>query len=116
MYNKRCMGILLTQKAEDTPQWVKWVHEMTGLSHCLECLKLHERWFVRDNAPIWPHHDRCHCRLEKIDYLTVIMNAVAYSDYTKFDPYLFDPNNFYKHGKNKMFEAWGYTIEDARWL
>ena len=46
----------------------------------------------------------------------VSQNAVAKSDYSKFDPYLFDPNNFYKHGKNKMFENWGYTIDDAKWL
>ena len=116
MYNKRCMGVLLAQKAEDTPQWVKWIHEPTGIFHCPECLKLHERWFVQDKAPFWPHHENCHCRLEKIDYLTVLMNAVAYSDFTKFDPYLFDPTDFYKHGKGKMFESWGYTIADARWL
>ena len=30
--------------------------------------------------------------------------------------YLFDPKNFYKHGKNKAFESWGYTISDSEWL
>ena len=44
------------------------------------------------------------------------MNATSYSDYSKFDPYLFDPRNYYKHGKNKAFESWGYTIADAQWL
>lgn len=65
---------------------------------------------------MWPHHEKCHCRLEAIDYLVVLMNASAYSDYSKFDPYLFDPNNFYKHGKNKAFESWGYSVDDAKWL
>lgn len=43
-------------------------------------------------------------------------NASAYSDYSKFDPYLFDPENFYKHGKNRAFESWGYSISDSLWL
>ena len=62
------------------------------------------------------HHENCYYRLEAIDYLIVQMNASAYSDYGKFDPYLFDPNNFYKHGKNKAFESWGYSVDDAKWL
>ena len=65
---------------------------------------------------MWPHHEKCHCRLEAIDYLVVLMNASAYSNYRKFDPYLFDPNNFYKHGKNKAFESWGYSADDGKWL
>ena len=54
--------------------------------------------------------------MEPIDYLVVLMNAYTYSDYSKFDPYLFDPHNFYKHGKNKAFESWGYSVGDAKWL
>ena len=65
---------------------------------------------------MWPHHEKCHCRLEAINYLVVLMNASAYSNYRKFDPYLFDPNNFYKHGKNKAFESWGYSVDDGKWL
>lgn len=41
---------------------------------------------------------------------------MAYSDYSKFDPYLFDPHNFYKHGKNKAFESWGYSVADSLWF
>ena len=44
------------------------------------------------------------------------MAATAYSDCSKFDPYLFDPDNFYRHGKNRAFASWGYTVADARWL
>lgn len=116
MYNKQCIGALLVQKSEDTPCWVKWVHESDGIFHCLECLQLNGCWFKRDNAPIPPHHKNCHCKLEAIDYLTVLMCASAYSNYSKFDPYLFDPNKIYKHGKNEVFESWGYTIDDAKWL
>ena len=28
----------------------------------------------------------------------------------------YDPDNVYQHGKNKTFESWGYTVDDARWL
>ena len=116
MYNKRCIGVLLTQKTENAPQWVKWVHEMTGIFHCFECLQLHECWFAQDKAPFWPHHENCHCRLEKIDYLTVLTNASTFSDYRKFDPYLFNTNGLQTHSKEKLFLEWGYTVDDARWL
>lgn len=116
MYYKQSTGVLLVQKSTATQQWVKWVHEPAGIFHCLECLQLDGCWFTWDNAPPCPHHEKCHCRLEAIDYLVVLMNATAYSDYSKFYPYLFDPNNFYKHGKNKAFESWGYTVDDAKWL
>lgn len=95
---------------------VKWIHEVDGIFYCLTCLKLHERWFAENKAPLCPQHENCHCRLEVIDYAVVLMNARANSDYSKFDPYLFDPENYYKHGKNKAFESWGYSIGDACWL
>ncbi len=45
-----------------------------------------------------------------------IPEAEAKSDYSKYNPYLFDPDNFYKHKKNLLFEKWGYNINDAKWL
>lgn len=44
------------------------------------------------------------------------MHATIYSEYSKFDPYLFDPDNVYQHGKKRAFESWDYTVGDARWL
>ena len=44
------------------------------------------------------------------------MDAVAKSDYRKFDPYLFNTPGTYTHNKEKLFLAWGYTAEDAAWL
>ena len=44
------------------------------------------------------------------------MNAVAKSDYRKFDPYLFNTPGTYTHNKEKLFAQWGYTVEDAAWL
>ena len=51
-----------------------------------------------------------------LPYSLVLNHANARSAYSKFDPYLFDPENVYKHGKTKAFESWGYTVEDAAWL
>ncbi len=42
--------------------------------------------------------------------------TLSISDYRKFDPYLFDPENFYKRGKGNAFESWGYSISDSLWL
>lgn len=116
MYYKRSMGAVFVCKSVDTPDWIQWVHQPEGETHCGECMALDGCWFFRDTHPPCPHHPYCHCTLEPIDYALVFANAAALSDYTKYDPYLFDPENFYKHGKNKAFESWGYTIADAQWL
>ena len=98
------------------PSWVKWVHISQGESHCETCLRLDGCWFSEDNTPKIPQHPHCHCNLEPIDFELVEEKAVSHCDYSKFDPYLFDPEDFYQHGKQKMFESWGYTIEDSMWL
>ena len=116
MYYKRCTGAILVQKSTDFPNWVKWIHHSEGKTHCPECLMLDGCWFAGDAHPPCPHHPFCHCTLEPIDHAFVLVNAAAHSEYSKFDPYLFDPENFYKHGKNKAFESWGYTIADSEWL
>lgn len=48
--------------------------------------------------------------------MTVLMNAVAKSNYSKFDPYLFNTPGTCTHNKVKLFLKWGYTVEDAAWL
>lgn len=116
MYYKQHKGELLIQKSTEIPQWVKWVHHVTGLMHCAECLMLDGCWFLLEKAPIWPHHEKCHCTLEAIDYLVVLMNATAKSDYSKFDPYLFNTTGLYTHTKEKLFAQWGYTVDDAMCL
>ena len=85
MYYKQHKGELLIHKSTEMPKWVKWVHHVTGLMHCAECLMLDGCWFLFEKAPVWPHHEKCHCSLEAIDYLVVLMNATAKSDYSKFD-------------------------------
>lgn len=105
-----------SSKSEEMPEWVKCVHDTYGIWHCFECLQLDGCWFTWEKVPEIPHHDRCHCRLEAIDYLVVVMNASAYSNYSKFDLYLFNAAGKYTHGKEKLFYEWGYTVDDARWL
>ena len=96
--------------------WVKWIHRNLSDTHCPECLMLDNCWFLRTKAPPWPHHPFCHCMLESISYELVAKNAIAKSNYSKFDPYLFNPDGKYPHNKEKLFNSWGYTIDDAKWL
>lgn len=114
-YDKQWVALLVIQKSA-APSWVKWTHHSEGKTHCDVCLKLDGCCFLESKSPVWPHHPFCHCTLDPIDYPEVLMHAKTYSEYSKFDPYLFDPDNVYKHGKNRAFESWGYTVDDARWL
>ena len=96
--------------------WVRWIHNATGIFHCFDCIKLHNCWFSENNHPDCPLHENCHCHLESIPYSQVLVESKADSDFNKFDPYLFNRDNKYSHGKEKLFAQWGYTIEDAKWL
>ena len=115
MYFKRWLPLSYYRKSIE-PCWVQWIHHSEGKTHCLECLKLDGCFFQQGKAPPWPHHPFCHCTLEEIPYAVVQLNASAYSDYGKFDPYLFNTPGTYTHNKEKLFALWGYTVADARWL
>ena len=116
MYYKQSKGKLLVHKLAEILQWFRWTHHSEGNTHCEECLKLDGCWFPEGKIPQWPHHPFCHCTLDPIDYVIVLMNVVAKSDYSKFDPYLFNTTGLYTHTKEKLFAQWGYTVDDARWL
>ena len=116
IYYKRYTRKLLPQKAAEHPRWVQWTHHSEGKTHCEECLMLDGCFFMASNHPPYPHHPFCHCTLEPVDYAVVLINASAYSDYRKFDPYLFNTTGLQTHNKEKLFKEWGYTVEDARWL
>lgn len=47
---------------------------------------------------------------DPIPYAVVLMNTTSYSDYSKFDPYLFDPENTYIDMENRAFESWGLFL------
>lgn len=104
------------EKPPDTPQWKKWIHRNLTDNHCPECLMLDGCWFSNDKKPRWPKHMFCHCILEDIPYNDVLTKSNANCPYSKFDPYLFDPNKTYKHGKSTMLESWGYSISDSTYL
>lgn len=87
-----------------------------GMTHCPVCLKLDGCWFADETKPMLPQYPRCHCQANPLSFSRVLSEATATSAYSKFDPYLFDPENAYKHGKQKMFESWGYSVDDSQWL
>ena len=103
-------------KAPKEPQWIKWVHRNLSVNHCPECLKLDGCYFLKEKAPKHPHHPYCHCLLNSISYNTVLKNAKAVSDYSKYDPYLFNSKYAKKHGKDKMFKSRGFDITDSKYL
>lgn len=126
-YHKKWFGFIeddkhgfQKQKTADNhveiPLWIKWSHRSVGDNHCMVCLSLDSCWFNILNKPFWPIHPKCHCLLEPVDTLTVATRAKAICQYAKLDPYLFDPAGVYGHGKNTLFESWGYSITDSEWL
>ena len=96
--------------------WVEWKHIPTGITHCPTCLRLDQCWFSAVDMPQLPQHEYCHCTAISVATSQIRSHAHAYSDYGKYDPYLFDPSHFYKHGKDKLCYSWGYTISDCAWL
>lgn len=104
------------EKTPEEPKWNIWVHRPLSNNHCPVCLALDMCWFLKKKTPKWPHHQYCHCILEDLPYDDVLKNARAQSAYSKFDPYLFNPKHEYPHTKEKLFESWGYTVVDAKWM
>lgn len=98
------------------PEWIEWMHISQGKTHCVDCLVLDGCWFEKSQMPKLPQHPRCHCIALTLPFSMVEEQAEAESAYSKFDPYLFDVKGEYGHGKNKMFESWGYTVEDSTFL
>ena len=96
--------------------WVEWKHISTGLTHCQTCLRLDKCWFVEDNMPELPQHEYCHCTAVPKPDIMVQMQATAESAYTKYDPFLFNTNGSYSHGKEHLFKMWGYSVMDIPWL
>lgn len=100
----------------EEPKWNKWIHRNLSENHCPDCLKLNECWFEKEKTPRWPHHLFCHCVLEDVPYNDVLSASTATASYSKFSPYLFDPDDFYQHGKSEMLESWGYSVKDSAYL
>ena len=86
----------------EAPVWNQWVHKGRGITHCETCLSLHGRWFLREKTPQWPHHAYCHCELENVPYSDVLKQCRAVCAYAKIDPYFFNPEKAYSHGKERL--------------
>lgn len=108
-------GVWGTEKPKE-PMWVEWIHRNLSENHCPECLMLNGCYFLKEKAPPYPHHPHCHCLLEQIGYDTVLKNAKAVSDYSKYDPYLFNVKEKFDHKKHLLFKEWGYGVEDSIWM
>ena len=104
------------EKTPAAPKWNKWIHRNLSENHCEECLMLHECWFDKKKTPKHPHHPFCHCILEDIPYNDVLTKCKSICAFSKFDPYLFNRDKKYPHTKEKLFNSWGYTIDDSKWL
>ena len=113
---KEFMAAFREAAGEKSTKWVEWVHIQRGKSHCETCLKLDKCWFLEDNKPRLPQHFFCPCTTKPIPYSRVLNEATAESAFSKFDPYLFNRGLVYPHNKQKLFESWGYTIDDAEWM
>ena len=114
--NKIIKSAVWGEKPPEIPKWNQWLHRNLSDNHCQECLMLHDCWFEKAKTPKWPHHLFCHCILEDISYNDVLTKSTSDSAYSKFDPYLFNTEGKYPHKKEKLFNEWGYTVADAKWL
>ena len=104
------------KKTPDAPKWNKWIHRNLSDNNCPECLQLDGCWFLNEKTPKWPHHPFCHCDLEDIQYNDVLTKCTSDSAYSKFDIYSFNIEGRYTDAKKKLFEGWGYTLDDGKWL
>lgn len=96
--------------------WVEWKHISMGKTHCPTCLKLDKCWFVKENTPRLPQHEYCHCTAVPKSTVTVQKQVRALCAYEKFARYALDPTNDKNKGKAAMFQSWGYTAVDSKYL
>ena len=111
----------------DDSGWVRWIHDWTKpaytnedrkknivyarvSNHCAKCLNINGCCFPKNNMPEFPLHPKCHCRLEPVDNLLFEAECPK----SKFEDYIFHPTR--NRGKKVLFESWGYSIIDSKWL
>lgn len=116
LFNELFSAGVWGDKTPNAPKWIKWIHRNLSDNHCPECLQLDGCWFLKEKTKKWPHHLFCHCVLEYIQYNDVLTKCTSDSAYSKFDIYLFNIEGRYTDAKKKLFEGWGYTLDDGKWL
>ena len=112
-------------------QWIEWEHEgvpnypkeireiirfiLALLGHCVFCTALDGCWFVERNMPIYPMHEKCHCKINNKSLSFVKYNAEANCPIEKFTKYIFSDDKKSK-GKKELFEALGFNKDDSAQL
>ena len=81
--------------------------------HCLTCTALDGCYFVDNNKPEYPQHERCDCKIISIDKSTLTRKANAYCDIRKFTEYVFSNQS---KGKNQIFYNLGFSKQDSQHL
>ena len=66
--------------------------------------------------PKLPQHPYCHCTAKSLPVDKIVNDVKAESKVSKFDAYLFNTYNRHSDSKRKLFDEWGYGIEDSRYL
>lgn len=99
----------LSLKADD---WVEWIAQQNDWKD--DCDKFDGCYFIVKQMPKYPQHQNCQCQLEKIAKPIPYIIANATCNINKFTGYLFSDK--YDDGKKELFEYWGYTIEESKYL
>lgn len=97
----------LSLKEDD---WIEWIAQPNDWQD--DCDKFNGCYFLVKQMPKYPQHPNCQCRLEKITKPNITANTTC--DIRKFTEYVFDEEK--SKGKKELFESWGYTIEDSKYL
>jgi len=106
---ERLLQSLVSRKEDD---WIEWIAQPNDWQD--DCDKFNGCYFNAKQMPKHPQHENCQCRLEKIVKPIPNVTARATCDIRKFAGYVFDEEN--NKGKKKLFESWGYSIEDSEYL
>lgn len=106
---ERQLKNFLSLKEDD---WVEWMAQPNDFHDA--CDKFNGCYFIVKHMPEYPQHVNCQCRLVKTAKPTPNVTAKATCDIRKFRGYVFSEEN--NKGKKRLFESWGYTIEDSEYL
>ena len=112
LLNEIAEWLLQSLRAKREDGWVKWIAQWNDWQD--DCDKFNGCYFNVKQMPQHPQHYHCQCRLEEIPKPIPNVTARATCDIRKFTGYVFNEEK--NKGKKKLFEGWGYTIEDSAYL
>ena len=112
-------------------RWVEWIHtgipdeagaireqvrKSVATKHCMVCTSMDACFYPDNNKPDLPQHSYCDCYVKKIDYDKVRSLASVVFPIQKLTDYLFNEKNPNNKGKAALFNLWGFTIDDSKYL